>query len=139
MVYKDKEKEKKYKKLYYLQNKEKILEKVRKHSKEKYWENVENSRKKKRDKLLEMKLKLFEFLGGKCSNSICLVPGGCKDHRCLQIDHVKGGGNKEHGHAKSGSFSYYLRVLNAVKNGSKDYQLLCSNCNWIKRWENHEL
>jgi hypothetical protein len=74
---------------------------------------------------------LYTLLGGKCAHC------GFSDIRVLQIDHVNGGGQKERK-----SFScYYLflcHVLEKVKNGSKDYQLLCANCNWIKRWEKKE-
>lgn len=86
---------------------------------------------KRRDKL---KIEIFHLLGNKCSNPNCLVLGGCTDVRCLQIDHVNGGGNKD----KIGSESYYRKVLNRLRTGSKDYQLLCANCNWIKRYENRE-
>lgn len=77
------------------------------------------------------------LLGGKCSNSNCAVPNGMTDKRCLQIDHVNGGGRKE---VKSfpNSLAFYRFVLTQIKNGSKDYQCLCSNCNQIKRYENKE-
>jgi len=35
-------------------------------------------------------------------------------------------------------FSYYRFILNEIKAGSKDYQLLCANCNWIKKFEEKE-
>ena len=54
---------------------------------------------------------------------------GFSDIRALQIDHINGGGSKER-KTKSGK-SYLYHVL---KDLSK-YQLLCANCNWIKRYE----
>lgn len=68
----------------------------------------------------------LEFLGGKC------VKCGFSDTRALQIDHIKGGGSKE----LKGSCTHkqYLRI----KANPKLYQLLCANCNWIKRVERHE-
>lgn len=81
----------------------------------------------------KLKMKVFEKLGNKCSNPHCLVPNGCRDIRCLQIDHINGGGNKE-----LKTFGWY-QMMKKILSGSKDYQLLCANCNWIKRHENHEV
>lgn len=60
---------------------------------------------------------------------------GFTDIRALQIDHVNGGGSKERKQAKKG---IYKHILDKIKNGSKEYQVLCANCNWIKRCENRE-
>lgn len=38
----------------------------------------------------ELRKKATDYLGGKCSNPQCLVPNGCSDSRCLQIDHKNG-------------------------------------------------
>lgn len=54
------------------------------------------------------------------------------DPRTLQIDHRNGGGSRER--AKIGQHGIYRRVLRHPE----DYQLLCANCNWIKRYENGE-
>ena len=70
----------------------------------------------------------YKLLGGKCSNPNCLVPGGCVDWRCLQVDHIN---SKE---KKKGAWNTYKEV---IKDPLK-YQLLCSNCNWIKRYEKEE-
>lgn len=73
----------------------------------------------------------IQLLGSKC------VKCGFSDYRALQIDHVKGGGRKElrkYAHREA----YSLALLKKIKAGSKEYQLLCANCNWIKRYENHE-
>jgi len=74
---------------------------------------------------------VLKILGGKC------VKCGKDDWRCLQIDHVHGGGRKEIILLYRG-ISYYNKVIKEVKSGSKDYQLLCANCNWIKRYEERE-
>jgi len=71
---------------------------------------------------------VIDKLGGACV--IC----GFSDYRALQIDHVNGGGTadrKVYGHR----YGFLRRVLDDTNN---TYQLLCANCNWIKRWENHE-
>ena len=113
-------------------------ESIRK-SKEKFYRNHPNYRPphdKESQKKYKQKVraKTIELLGGKCSNPNCLVPNGCTDIRCLQIDHVKGGGNK----ALKSSYKEYKKIYMAIRSGSKDYQLLCANCNWIKFHENKE-
>lgn len=55
---------------------------------------------------------------------------GFSDVRALQIDHVNGGGIRE---LKTlGRNEYYHKVL---EDSEGLYQLLCANCNWIKRYE----
>ena len=81
---------------------------------------------------LRIKSKLFDILGNKC------VHCGFSDVRALQIDHVHGNGTR-HIKEVGRNHQYFLYVLNAVKNGSKNYQLLCANCNWIKRYEMQEV
>lgn len=75
-----------------------------------------------------LKEKAYTILGGKC------VKCGFSDQRALQIDHINGGGNKERDSGISTN-QYYVRIIH----GSTDYQLLCANCNWIKRIENNEV
>lgn len=79
-----------------------------------------------------LKDKVYKKLGDKCSNPACQwlnADGtrGCTDRRCLQIDHVNGGGNKD----RRGCYiTWYRKVFNDC---SGAYQLICANCNWIKR------
>ena len=69
----------------------------------------------------------LELLGGKCSRC------GFSDPRALQIDHINGGGVQEH--KRLGG----RRITKKVAEGyTEGYQLLCANCNWIKRVENGE-
>lgn len=74
--------------------------------------------------------KIFALLGHECKKC------GFDDKRALQIDHVKGGGIKEI--KKVGRNGYYLFVLRSIKLNPNKYQVLCANCNWIKRVENNE-
>ena len=76
---------------------------------------------------LRLKQQVLDILGGQCARC------GFDDPRALQIDHINGGGTKEiH---KIGS----PRISRRIRAGHTDgYQLLCANCNWIKRHENHE-
>lgn len=71
-------------------------------------------------------------LGGKC------VRCGFDDVRALQIDHVHGDGKGERASQQYAQGAYYRRVAQEAAKGSGKYQLLCSNCNWIKRYENNE-
>ena len=85
-----------------------------------------------------LKRKILELLGNKCANPYNIDHGGFfNDVRCLQIDHVNGGGNKERKQFKS-PWAFFQFVLEQIKAGNKDYQLLCANCNWIKKYENKE-
>ncbi len=60
---------------------------------------------------------------------------GFTDIRALQIDHVNGGGAKEIRSFRKQWRKYYRMVL-ADQTGK--YQVLCANCNWIKKSENKE-
>lgn len=74
---------------------------------------------------------LLTKLGGKC------VRCGFSDARILQVDHVNGNGHREKIRRRS-AILYYRDILIEVEQGSKEYQCLCPNCNWIKRIENGE-
>jgi len=77
----------------------------------------------------ELRGRAFLKLGRVCNRC------GFSDPRALQIDHVHGGGTKE-GKERSGrGAGLYRRVL---LDTTGKYQLLCANCNWIKRYENGE-
>lgn len=65
------------------------------------------------------------FLGSRCQQC------GFSDIRALQIDHVNGGGGKER--RALGTSGLHHKVLMNKDIGY--YQLLCANCNWIKRAE----
>lgn len=76
---------------------------------------------------------IIEMLGGKC------VHCGMTDERCLQVDHINGNGHEERKIAKKKGFSSNLWIYQQLKKGHKDnYQLLCANCNYIKKFENRE-
>lgn len=73
---------------------------------------------------------IFKKYGDKC------VKCGFSDRRALQIDHIAGGGTYERRVLfKNGCNSYWAHILKDV---SGKYQLLCANCNSIKRHENKE-
>lgn len=70
----------------------------------------------------------LKHLGG------CCCKCGFSDDRALQIDHVKSGGSKEL-RLNMGYMIYHKQV---IQDTTGKYQLLCANCNWIKRYENDE-
>ena len=73
--------------------------------------------------------RLIQMYGG------CCVHCGFSDIRALHIDHVNGGGTKER-RAFSDLRAYYDHLLTSEEVGK--YQVLCANCNAIKRIKNSE-
>jgi hypothetical protein len=91
---------------------------------------------KHRDRHHERRMKAFELLGGKCANPFNLPhPDWCNDWRCLQIDHINGGGCEHHKKRKAQGI-----ISDVIKDPDRKlkYQLLCANCNWIKRFKDKE-
>lgn len=85
-------------------------------------EQFREYRKKSGEKLRNQ---VLEILGNKC------VKCGFLDRRALQIDHIHGGGHKER---KLVSYrTIYRFIRNNPKLALEKYQLLCANCNAIKR------
>lgn len=76
---------------------------------------------------------LIALLGGKC------IRCGFDDPRAMQIDHVYGDGRKERTQKYKSNYSYYVVVKELVIAGTDRYQLLCANCNQIKKVENNEV
>ena len=101
----------------------------------------EYQRNRSRNRRQELRQKIIDLLGGKCCNPFNRNHGDfLSDSKCLQIDHVNGGGSGKRTRKHRGTDeSYYLNILKEIKAGSKDYQLLCANCNWIKKFENNEV
>lgn len=71
------------------------------------------------------KAEIFAHYGNKCNNC------GFSDIRALQLDHIKGRGSIER--KRLNGTPYLNKVLKSLHAGR--YQLLCANCNWIKRSE----
>ena len=90
----------------------------------------ETLREKTIEKRRYLRAVILQLLGKKCCKC------GFEDSRALQIDHVNGNGRKDR--SSKGSLTYYYRVLKSIKRHELKYQLLCANCNWIKRYENKE-
>jgi hypothetical protein len=77
----------------------------------------------------QWRTRLLMFMGGECTK--------CQnnDYRVLQIDHVHGGGSKDR---RENPVSSAFNMAKKVFAKPDDFQLLCANCNWIKRYDNHE-
>lgn len=98
-------------------------------------EQIEKRRATARESIRRMhkrnKHRAYELLGGKCCQC------GFNDERALQIDHINGGGVKEL--KRYGNKTYYYSVVaRSIQAGEHKYQLLCANCNWIKRHTHKE-
>ena len=69
----------------------------------------------------------IDKMGGICNNC------GFNNRRALQIDHIHGGGVAEY--RKLGNHKIYRNI---ALRSTEGYQVLCANCNWIKRAINKE-
>ena len=72
---------------------------------------------------------ILEMFNNKC------VKCGFDNVKALQVDHVNDDGYNDR--KKYGTtWRYFKKIYKELKNGSKDYQVLCANCNQIKKF-NH--
>jgi len=146
MAWKSKEQQREYNRKYNEQNREKRREwnakyrssdKGKTTTKNRYdairidpemWaESLKNDRSSAKKRRQERRMHLIQTFGGKCSKC------GFDDWRALQIDHIDGGGNHERFTTNSMN-KYYDKMIQ----NPQHYQLLCANCNQIKRYENGE-
>jgi hypothetical protein len=72
-----------------------------------------------------IKAEIFLLLGGKCVE--CGYNG-----IALQVDHVYNNGKEEIVRERTSSLQYWKYILRKIKEGSKDYQLMCPTCNMEK-------
>jgi len=78
----------------------------------------------------ELKLELMNVL----CQSKC-IHCGFNDSRALQFDHIFGDGAKDSKTSSTAKMRYYITHPDEAR---KRLQILCANCNWIKRAENNE-
>ena len=90
-------------------------------------DNRDHVRRRSRSYARQFRRKVLKFFGDKC------IRCGFNDYRALQLDHIHGGGAREH-RLSTGVYGIYRRAL---KN-PEEFQLLCANCNNIKRYEEGE-
>lgn len=93
--------------------------------------NLEKVKKRRHEVYLKtyplLRQSVYDKLGRKCRRC------GIDDTRVLCIDHVNGGGKKERE-----TLSPYTLLKRVLSDETNAYQILCQNCNWIKRHENRE-
>ena len=158
MPLKDEKQRKEYLRLWHLKHREERLakDKLRREkpeNKERHSENAKRWRSANREKVNQamreyrrsrphydvirnrnyretLRLKVIEHFGGKC------VRCNFSDWRGLQIDHINGGGRKSFGEKRSSAVYYHNSLLKEIP--GVIYQLLCANCNQIKKYENKE-
>lgn len=134
-----KEEKLEYAKKYYRANKEKISERIKNYK----LSNIEKFRsyqKSYRIKNREKYLPYYQEKRNKFRKELLKLAGGieCKscgfqDWRALQIDHINGNGRKDDSIRKN-----QVKFKRDVIENPNKYQVLCANCNWIKRYENNE-
>jgi len=105
---------------HYVKNREKFLKRRR----EKYRENPEKFHKQNRGRTSKLHHEAVVVLGGVC------VYCGITDIRVLQIDHIHNNGMEER--RKTSNTQIYRKIIKDP-NSRENYQILCANCNWIKR------
>ena len=95
--------------------------------------NLTNKAAQNRKWHLEFRGVLFEKLGGaRC------VRCGFANVRALQLDHVDGGGNQHRKALASGTAYYRALSKMSATELVATFQVLCANCNVIKREEREE-
>ena len=72
---------------------------------------------------------MLDAMGNKC------VQCGFSDRRALQVDHIHSDGSGER--TRVGP-RFWKKVLESHLRGDGKYQLLCANCNCIKRYTHNE-
>lgn len=82
-------------------------------------------------RILKYRTDLVTLLGARCLSC------DFSDIRALQLDHIHGGGSKELD--KNGNISMYYYYLKHPEEAKEKLQVLCANCNWIKRVKSDEL
>lgn len=81
----------------------------------------------------KIRMKILSHYGGsppKCARC------GYTDFRALTIDHIEGGGGKHYQNLGGSGFYFHRWIIQ--NNFPPGLQILCMNCQWIKRWENKE-
>lgn len=128
---KGKEWTKKYHQEYYQRNKTRL----NKMNNENMKDPTKRARKNQldRDRALKAKRTIYGVLGG----AKCVKCGYDKDIRALQLDHIHGGGSKDR--KTNRSTTKILQIFKDDLDRLRDvYQILCANCNMIKKFENNE-
>ena len=89
--------------------------------------NMKNRQYRKRDRLIILKHYSPDLVCQRC---------GFSDIRALSIDHINGGGGKHMRDNRIEGSGFYRWIIR--NNFPKEFQVLCMNCQWIKKQENNE-
>lgn len=84
-----------------------------------------------KERRLRIRENILTLFGRKCKNC-----GYCDDVRALQVDHIHRADVPRNHTARSGH-GLYIRILSGLLSIT-DFQLLCANCNWLKKLDNNE-
>ena len=90
---------------------------------------------KQRVRLERYRKEVIAFFGGRC------IHCGFYNWRVLQLDHINGDGFKERtnkGTNRRSSHKRWKYIREHPEEARRRFQLLCANCNWIKRHERAE-
>jgi len=88
---------------------------------------IEKQRERERQQNQTWRVRALMFHGGLCTEC------GVNDMRVLTLDHVNGDGYSK----RAEGLRSIRAFMDAVKN-PEGYQVLCHNCNWVKRLANGE-
>ena len=108
-----------------------FVERQRAYWRKYYKKNRMEESKRQREKAIKLRKEAQNKLGGRC------IKCGYSDWRALCADHINGGGYKERKEISGHGIWRKIRD-GPIEEIKKEYQLLCSNCNMIKKIENKE-
>lgn len=95
-------------------------------------QNPATRRKSARDHNARRRSELMAFFGGAC------VRCGFSDSRALHLDHIHGNGNQIRAKGGHGLHEKWKMTRDNPNEARSVFQLLCANCNNIKRFEDYE-
>ena len=95
--------------------------------------NRESINKRRRSLVLEYRKQIIERLGG----YVCQRCKYNQDKRAIELDHVNNDGYKERKN-RTGSYMFYLYYYSNPDIAQTRLQILCANCNRIKKYERLE-
>lgn len=119
-----------YSRQYYIDNKNNpdFIRRSKEYSKKSYIKNFDNKQAYQKQRWESIRIQTMESVGDlKCAKC------GFEDTRALQIDHINGEGRQ---HRKQ--FTSNKHYMKYIKDNPSGFQILCANCNFIKRDENNE-
>lgn len=122
-------KERERRKKYYAENREQELEKTRKYQEE----HREYYRSRNRLLFYDARVKVLSYLNPELKCEKC----GIDDIRLLTIDHINNDGYQER--KNKTAYQIYKKIVEMPLSAArKKYQVLCRNCNWLRRYEGED-